>query len=809
MKVSAKMMVQNAPEAAATRTSLIFASILALMIFSAYSNTFDARPVLDDFHSFIEEPLVRMDDLNTNTLWGLKESKFGRARWIPMATLSIDLWAGKGHELFNLHLTNLVIHLSCFLSLLFLVKLLCKASAGTYSHDHERGAGLFVPLWVAGLWALHPVQTNAVTYIVQRMASLVALFTILSVAFYVLGRLTSKNSVLSKWKSLLCYAFSLLAMVMAFYSKENSAMIPPVLLFTEYWFFSPDLCRSAFLYIRKHWITSTILFSISFIIAGYLFNQYILNAYGGRHFSLIERLMTESRIVFWYLSMVLWPTAGRLSLEHDVVLSRSLIDPPSTILALLGLCIMVVFIFAYRKKYPLVTYGMLWFLLNLVIESSFIPLELIFEHRMYLPSAGLLLSVIVLIYGLAEKFWKKSSSREFTVTAWCCFAILTSVLSLSTFQRNEIWRDPLALARDNAEKAPGHPRARANLAVALGRHGHFEDSIREAEIAISLGIENFEQHAVALNAMIKAYSNLGEHRKALDYAERFLADKGDQINAGALPSVYMNLALAEDALGNLPGAFEQTTRALYAFYHMQGFTTDLRDGALAYLSDLLSRAQETSTDLDGDGQADPGSVSKEFWISRRLLAFGDQAAAMRLLKNAAVDDRDAPSRALLEALVRTEELNAKQVHRNFGYYSANPNSRFNAAMAIAFTLQKRKHLKPLSPLGEALLDYALELRPDSADAHLLKAWYHRDRDRVDEAIEEVKIAIQLDPEHARAWLALGLFLSSTKNYPEAIEAFNKTLELYPGLPQRTAISDLIANAREAIQPKMESERRMN
>ncbi len=803
------MTAQNTPQVAAKRTSLIVASVLVLMIFSAYSNTFDARPVLDDFHSFIEEPLVRMDELNADTLWSLKQSKFGWARWIPMTTLSIDLWAGKGHELFNLHLTNLVIHLFCFLSVVLLVHVLCKASASSHSHDHEGRASLFIPLWVAGLWALHPVQTNAVTYIVQRMASLVALFTLLSVAFYILGRLASKSSATPRWKSVLCYFFSLLAMVMAMFSKENSAMIPVILLFTEFWFFSPNLFKSALLYSRKHWMKSTIFFSLLCLAVGYYFYYNIINAYGGRHFSLLERVLTESRIVFWYISVILWPATGRLSLEHDVLLSRSLMDPPSTILAVLALCTIACCIFIYRKKYPLITYGMLWYFLNLIIESTVIPLELIFEHRMYLPSAGLLLSLIVFIYGLAQKSLRGTSPREFTVAAWCCFAILASILSLSTFQRNEVWRDPLALARDNAEKAPGHPRARANFAVALGRHGYFEESIREAEKAISVGIDNFEQHAVALNAIVKAYSSLGQQRKALDYAERLLEEKGGQFNAGALPSVHMNLALAEDALGNLPGAFNQTMRALYAFYHISGVTTDLRDSALAYLSSLLTRAHKTSTDLDGDGQADPGSAPKEFWIAQRLLAFGDQAAAIRLLKTAAGDGADAPSKTLLETLLKNEELNANQVNRNFGYYAANPFSRFNASMAIAFNLQKRKLLKPLSSLGEAFLDYALTLRPDSADAHLLKGWYYRDRDRLDEAVSEARLAVQLDQEHARAWLALGLFLSTTKQYTEAIEAFNKTLELYPGFPQRTSISDLIANAQEAIHSDIEGQHRVN
>ncbi len=124
-------------------------------------------------------------DLSVSSLAALSRTVFGMHRWIPMVSFSLDLWFGKG-EIFFFHLTNLIIHILCTLAVLFLVFNLLQVQK-----ERAAAAGiapLFYAVWVAGLWALNPVQTNAVTYLVQRMASIQALFFITSVAFYVLGR---------------------------------------------------------------------------------------------------------------------------------------------------------------------------------------------------------------------------------------------------------------------------------------------------------------------------------------------------------------------------------------------------------------------------------------------------------------------------------------------------------------------------------------------------------------------------------------------------------------------------------------------
>ena len=163
--------------------------LIALFLCLAYSNTFSSPPVLDDFHTFVEQPLIRIQQWSVENLSAISGTVFRWNRWIPLITFSMDLSLGKG-EVFFCHLTNLLIHFCCFLSVFFLTyQLRCAVQdQSTASKDALLSASTLA-IWVAGLWALHPLQTNAVTYLVQRMASLVALFIVLSVAFYVSGRL--------------------------------------------------------------------------------------------------------------------------------------------------------------------------------------------------------------------------------------------------------------------------------------------------------------------------------------------------------------------------------------------------------------------------------------------------------------------------------------------------------------------------------------------------------------------------------------------------------------------------------------------
>ena len=257
-----------------------------------------------------------------------------------MLSFALDHSLGKGDIVF-FHVTNLAIHMAAMLAVCFLAYQLFTLEQRTNNTHRIVTPAICCAVWVAGIWALHPVQTNAVTYLVQRMASLQTLFFVLCVAAYLFARRMHLGKT-HHVATFLGYAATLWFALCAFLSKENSAMLPVMLFVTEIWFFQPDLISVIRRWLKgKSWA-----FWIVASLAGLAASLYILrhfsgllSGYSGRHFTLSERLLTEARIVVWYLSVLLWPDPSRLSIEHDITLSRSLWDPPSTLFCIVLLVI--------------------------------------------------------------------------------------------------------------------------------------------------------------------------------------------------------------------------------------------------------------------------------------------------------------------------------------------------------------------------------------------------------------------------------------------------------------------------------------
>jgi len=294
--------------------AIIAVAVLTVLVASAYCNTFYSPLILDDFHSFVQEEKIYITDWSISSLAILSKTVFGWTRWIPLFLFSVDHWLGKGNIVFY-HLTNLLIHVLSLFAIIFLVYNILIASEDRETY-REMPYSLFA-VFVGGLWVLHPVQTNAVTYLVQRMASIQALFYILSVAFYTLARRKHIQSGRFKTGSLY-YLTSVITAFVAFFSKENSAMLPVMLLVTEIWFFSPGLLAAFRKSIKRMpagvWLLLGIVLVLVSFYAARTFQSFAAG-YTGRDFSMLERLLTQGRIVVWYMSLLLWPSPSRMSIE--------------------------------------------------------------------------------------------------------------------------------------------------------------------------------------------------------------------------------------------------------------------------------------------------------------------------------------------------------------------------------------------------------------------------------------------------------------------------------------------------------------
>jgi tetratricopeptide (TPR) repeat protein len=229
---------------------------------------------------------------------------------------------------------------------------------------------------------------------------------------------------------------------------------------------------------------------VSFVYLGGGLWEELLKGYDRREFTLGERVLTQFRVVIFHISQLLLPLPSRLNLIHQFSTSRSLIDPISTLIAIVGIAGLVWSAIRFRKQYRLFSFCVLWFLGNLAIESTVLPLEMVFEHRLYLPMFGFALIASHLL-------WSSSPSRRW----WSAGvgALLIAVLTAATYQRNSIWRDPGTLWSDVVSKNPKAHRAYNNL----GAHYRSQGMLSEAEA--------YFRHAARIKPeYAMAYSNLGD-----------------------------------------------------------------------------------------------------------------------------------------------------------------------------------------------------------------------------------------------------------------------------------------------------------
>jgi len=257
---------------------LLFLFLLFLITLN-YSNTIFSPFILDDYSAFIENPNLYIEDLSFESLKKLVHTRFGLARVIPITTLALDHYIGKGQSMVIYHATNIIIHIFTTVTVALFLSALLTTRGATKVTSFFRPQ--YFVLAVTALWALSPLQTNAVTYIVQRMTSLVALFYLLSITLYIHARLTQLP-----WKRMFLYAGFFVTAICAFLSKENSATLPIAVLLIEFMFVAPGRLQKIIKAARwYHWLFVVVIILIALPLVQYEFNK-ITAGVSGRHFSL-------------------------------------------------------------------------------------------------------------------------------------------------------------------------------------------------------------------------------------------------------------------------------------------------------------------------------------------------------------------------------------------------------------------------------------------------------------------------------------------------------------------------------------------
>jgi len=560
----------------------------------AYSNVFGAPFVFDDLSpesGIASNPVIKHLD---NFLVSSKAYKYNPRRFIGYMTFALNYRFG-GLEVTGYHIVNLVIHIFNALLVYFLVVVTFRTpyfrrlgaegrgltKSGPVAWQHEsRGAicdfqspipspvPSSVAVAAALLFVAHPVQTQAVTYIVQRFTSLATFFYLLAVVMYVKGRLglISSNSL----SGLSWFMFSLLSAVLAMMTKEIAFTLPIMIVLFEFTCFRSTLKKKLFFLLP-------VLLTLIVIPASLLHLDRppgeILSELGERTrvqtgMPRWDYFMTQQRVIVTYLRLIFFPV--NQNLYYDYPTYHSLFELPvvlSSLLlsALFGTAVYLLYInrqadsdtpltpplprgevkgggsdfspFTFRPS-RLVALGILWFFITLSVESSLIPIEdVIFEHRLYLPSVGIFISIAASLPLLAGRLKERPNMAKGVFPA---FIAIIVILTAATWVRNTVWQDEVRLMEDVARKSPRSAKVRNGLGHAYMAKGQIEEAIGQFLSAIDLSPD----YARAFNSLGVAYGKKGMYEEALEVFLSALALEPRN------PEIYNNIGVVFRSLGD-------------------------------------------------------------------------------------------------------------------------------------------------------------------------------------------------------------------------------------------------------------------
>jgi len=521
-----------------------------------YANTLDVAFLFDDQQNILHNPHIRLTTLNLQGLWNAAFHSYASNR--PLANISFAL----NHyvcqqDVTGYHLVNIALHvmagivLFVFLKTTLALAIPGKGNVGPGSETPPRSHNLSLAAWISALfWFVHPVQTQAVTYLVQRMTSMAAMFYVLSLLLYARARLADTTR--KRW---MYFTGCGLAGLLAIGSKEIAATLPFFILLYE-WYFFQDLDRAWLKRSLAYLAGAVMVFGLlAWLFVGKEPLHALTATYAKRGFTLTQRLLTESRVLIYYISLILYPNPQRLSLEHDFGLSYSLISPPTTLVCLASLFCLVLLaaVIAYRQRFT--SFCIVWFLGNLAIESTIIPLEIIFEHRLYLPSMLLLPAITVPVLTTLRK--------KTPALAMACGIIL--VLTLWTYQRNNVWKDPVTFWKDCTQKAPKKARPYYSLGYYLGQQGNLDQAILQYERALKLEPDRATTH-LNYGAMLQKYGRL--RAAAAQYMEALRINPGHAGAHNNLGVILAGMKNLDDAVSHYQWALSENPDFAQAHYNL-------------------------------------------------------------------------------------------------------------------------------------------------------------------------------------------------------------------------------------------------
>jgi hypothetical protein len=457
--------------------------LIALIGLICYSNTFNASFHIDDYHNIVTNSKIRgFDNFASNPF---------TMRSVGYLTFAIN-YRLHGLDITGYHVTNLAVHILNAFLVYSIVMMTLSLSGGMGNVTRNRYAALLAGL----LFVSHPVQTQAVTYIVQRFASLATLFFLVSLFSYIRSRISRVVAIRFTF-----FALFLISGLLAVKSKETAVTLPIVVLIYEFMFFKDRIVKRA-------------LYLVPMLLSAALVPVFFLDISISHEGALsrFEYLFTQFRVVVTYIRLLVLPI--NQNFDYDYPLHHSFLEPP-VFLSFLFLTGMIAFgiYLLYRSRnedsgFRLASFGAFWFFITIIPESSVVPLrDVIFEHRVYLPSVGAFAGLSAGLVMFAGKLEKRSQAITVLVVA------MVIVFAGAAYLRNRVWKDEITLWRDVVEKSPGKARGYHNLGTAYRLEGQTDIAIEYYRAAVKLAPRMAQTHCF----LGIAYRNKGMWDKAIGH----------------------------------------------------------------------------------------------------------------------------------------------------------------------------------------------------------------------------------------------------------------------------------------------------
>lgn len=390
--------------------------LVAAIAFLIYLPGLPGGFFFDDEPNILHEPRIRIETLDGESLHDASISGRAGPSGRPVAQLSFALnyyFSGLNPVAFKA--TNLAIHLLCGALLFILAHQLLR---GVPAQNKNR----WLPVWASAVWLLHPIQLLPVLHAVQRMTSLSALFLFAALILHIRGRELGGRAGTAR------IALAWLALwPLSFFSKETGVLFPFFVLAWEELLWRPTKgSRDSF---SQALACLMGLATLAGLIYGLSTAGLWLSGYQFRSFTVGERLLTEGRVLWFYLGLIIAPQIERFGIHHDdIITSTSLLEPWTTLPALLGLAGLVWLAWKWRQRAPLLSFGIAWFFIGHGLESTFLPLEIAHEHRNYVPLFGIILAATALLTRAQDLVGKpRTAALMLATTALIYFPFVTAL----------------------------------------------------------------------------------------------------------------------------------------------------------------------------------------------------------------------------------------------------------------------------------------------------------------------------------------------------------------------------------------------